>query len=118
MVLTMKTLNLQQKKGMLLTVNQKVMKSNEIKFVSNSLESNLCDYSDAHILVTGNITVTRSIAAAATAAAGGNIKKKNLMQIHTLYLKIVHYLKIVEQKLMTLLLIIQILLILQCLCTI
>ena len=31
---------------------------NEIKFLTNSLESSLCDYSDAYILVTGNINVT------------------------------------------------------------
>ena len=31
---------------------------NEIKFLTSSLESSLCDYSDAYILVTGNITVT------------------------------------------------------------
>ena len=31
---------------------------NPIKFLTSSLESNLCDYSDAYILVTGNITVT------------------------------------------------------------
>ena len=30
---------------------------NEIKFLTNSLESSLCDYSDAYILVTGNINV-------------------------------------------------------------
>ena len=30
---------------------------NEIKFLTGSLESNLCDYSDAYILVTGNINV-------------------------------------------------------------
>ena len=35
---------------------------NPIKFLTSSLESNLCDYSDAYILVTGNITVTRTIA--------------------------------------------------------
>ena len=29
-----------------------------IKFLTSSLESNLCDYSDAYILVTGNINVT------------------------------------------------------------
>ena len=34
---------------------------NPIKFLTSSLESNLCDYSDAYILVTGNITVTRTI---------------------------------------------------------
>ena len=32
--------------------------NNEIKFLTSLLESRLCDYSDAYILVTGNITVT------------------------------------------------------------
>ena len=31
---------------------------NEVKFLTSSLESGLCDYSDAYILVAGNITVT------------------------------------------------------------
>ena len=31
---------------------------NPIKFLTSSLESSLCDYSDVYILVTGNITVT------------------------------------------------------------
>ena len=31
---------------------------NTIKFLASSIESSLCDYSDAYILVTGNITVT------------------------------------------------------------
>ena len=31
---------------------------NEIKFLINSLESNLCDYFDAYILLTRHITVT------------------------------------------------------------
>ena len=31
---------------------------NEIKFLTSSLESNLCDYSEAYILVTGNINIT------------------------------------------------------------
>ena len=30
---------------------------NPIKFLTSSLESSLCDYSDAYILVTGNVTV-------------------------------------------------------------
>ena len=34
-----------------------------IKFLTKSIESSICDYSDANILVTGNITVTRTIAA-------------------------------------------------------
>ena len=38
---------------------------NPIKFLTNSLESSICDYSDAYILVTGNINV-----------AGGNINTK------------------------------------------
>ena len=33
-----------------------------IKFLTKSIESSLCDYSEARILVTGNITVTRTIA--------------------------------------------------------
>ena len=33
-----------------------------IRFLTKSIESSLCDYSDANILVTGNITVTRTIA--------------------------------------------------------
>ena len=36
---------------------------NEIEFLTSSLESNLCDYSDAYILVTGNITATPNNAA-------------------------------------------------------
>ena len=31
---------------------------NEIKFLTGSLESNLCDYSDAYTSVTGNINIT------------------------------------------------------------
>ena len=30
-----------------------------IKFLTKSIESNLCDFSDAYILVTGNISVKR-----------------------------------------------------------
>ena len=40
-----------------------------IKVLTKSVESILCDYSDAYILVTGYITVTRTIAAA---VAGGD----------------------------------------------
>ena len=42
-------------------------------------ESNLCDYSDAYVLVTGNITVTRTIAA----AAGGNVQRKQPLDAAT-----------------------------------
>ena len=40
---------------------------NPIKFLTSSLESNLCDYSDAYILVTGNITATPNNGAAQVA---------------------------------------------------
>ena len=52
---------------------------NPIKFLTNSLESSLCDYSDAYILVTGNITVTRTVA-----VEKKRIKKKHnhLLQLH------------------------------------
>ena len=54
---TQKTQNLQQKNGILLIVNQMVL-IQKIKFLTRSIESNLCNYSDAYILVTGNINVT------------------------------------------------------------
>ena len=51
-----------------------------IKFLTKAIESSLCDYSDAYILVTGNIAVTRTIAAA---VAGIDSQKNNhLMQLH------------------------------------
>ena len=52
---------------------------NEINCLTSSLESNLCDYSDAYILVNGNITVTRTVAA----AAGGNVERKQLLDVAT-----------------------------------
>ena len=50
---------MQQKNGTLLTVNQKGNYSHwkPIKFLTSSLKSSLCDYSDADVLVTGNIAV-------------------------------------------------------------
>ena len=45
---------------------------NPINFLTKSIKSNPCDYSDAYILVTGNITVTRTIAA----AAGNDLQRK------------------------------------------
>ena len=63
----MKIQNSQQKKWYIIDSESKSNYSptNEIKFLTNSLESSLCDYSDAYILVTGNITV-----------AGGNANTK------------------------------------------
>ena len=53
---------------------------NSIKFWTTSLESNLFDYSDAHILARGSIIVTRTIAAA---AAGGNAQRKQPLNATT-----------------------------------
>ena len=47
------------KNGMLLTMKRRVTTNtkiqNPIKFLTKPTESNLCDYSDAYVLVTGNI---------------------------------------------------------------
>ena len=43
--------------------NGNYSQNDEIKFLSRSIESSLCDYSDAYILVTGNITTTPNNAA-------------------------------------------------------
>ena len=63
----MKIQNLQQKKWCIIDSEAKgnYLPDNEVKFLTSSLESSLCDYSDAYILVTGNINVT-----------GGNNNKK------------------------------------------
>ena len=63
MVLIMIIQNFQQKNSMLLYVIDSESKGNysnknPIKFLTSSLQSSLCDYSDAYILVTGNINVT------------------------------------------------------------
>ena len=54
--------------------------SDPTKFLTKSIKSSLCDYSDAYILVTGNITVTRTIAAA---AGGGNPQRKQPLDAAT-----------------------------------
>ena len=43
--------------------NGNYSQNDEIKFLTRSIESSLCDYSDAYILVTGNITATPNNAA-------------------------------------------------------
>ena len=59
MLLTMKTQNLQQENGVINDESKgNYSDKNEIKFLTSSLESSLCDYSDAYILVTGNISIT------------------------------------------------------------
>ena len=59
MIQAMKNLNLLQKKWYVIdsqTAKDKYNQSNSIKFESESIRSSLCDYSDAFILVTGDIT--------------------------------------------------------------
>ena len=72
--------------------------NNSIKFEKESIKSSLCDYSDAFILVTGDITVT--------ASNNKNVAFKN-----------VHHFLHEKQKLMMCLLMKQIIFILQYLCT-
>ena len=55
-------------------------KDHPIKILTKSIESTLCDYCDAYILVTGNITVARTIAAA---VAGGNPQRKQPLNAAT-----------------------------------
>ena len=43
--------------------NGNYSQNDEIKFLTRSIESSRCDYSDTYILVTGNITVTPNNAA-------------------------------------------------------
>ena len=59
MLLTMKNQNLQQKIWYVIDSESKGVYSHEnpIKFLTSSLESSLCDYSDTYVLVTGNISV-------------------------------------------------------------
>ena len=65
-------------------------KDNPIKFLTKLIESSLCDYSDAYVLVTGHIAVTGTIAA----EDDDPVKIMNhLLQLHKLHLKIVHHFK-------------------------
>ena len=48
----------------------------QIRFKTSMLRSSLCDYSDAYILIKGNITVNNT--AAAGAAANNTNKKSNI----------------------------------------
>ena len=82
------------------TTEGKYKQGDTIKFETETIKSRLCDYSNAFILVTGNITV----------AADNDIQM--------LRLKIVHHFLHVQQKLMTSLFMKQIIFILQCLCII
>ena len=52
---------------------------NPIKVLTKPIESSLCDYSDAYILVTGNITVTRTIAVPDGSPAGTEPQRKQVL---------------------------------------
>ena len=45
-----------------------------VKFLAKSIQSSLCDYSDAYVLVTGDITVT-----------GGNVNTKAAFKLCIIY---------------------------------
>ena len=55
--------NLKQENGTLLTMKQRGVNShdNSIKLLIWSLESTLCDYYDAYILVTGDIAIKKKM---------------------------------------------------------
>ena len=58
MILPIKIQNLQQKDGVIDSESKgNYSHKNPINFLPNSLEWSLCNYSNAYILVTGNITV-------------------------------------------------------------
>ena len=61
----MNTQNLQQQKWYVIDSESegKYSHHDPIKFLTKSIESSLCDYSDAYILVTGDIAVKRKNAA-------------------------------------------------------
>ena len=65
MVLIMIIRDLQQKKWYIIASesNGNCSQNDEIKFLTRSIESSLCGYPDAYILVTGNITATPNDAA-------------------------------------------------------
>ena len=86
-----------------------------MKFLTKSIESSLCDYSDPYILVTGNIVVTKTIT-----AAGGipiQINQPLAAATQTVFKNCASF-KDCRTEIMILLFIMQIVLILQCLCTI
>ena len=84
MILTMKIQNLQQKKWYVTDSASKGNYSHEnpIKFLTSSLESSLFDYSDAFILVIGNITVVGGDANAKVAFKNCAPFRKSITEIN------------------------------------
>ena len=58
--------------------NGNYSQNDQIKFLTRSMESSLCDYSDAYILVTGNIAVTRT-------TAGDAVQRKQQLDAFSIY---------------------------------
>ena len=73
--------NLQQKKWYVIDSESKGNYSHPNPIIK-SIEPSLCDYSDAYILVTGNITIARTIAYA-SAAAGNDAQRKQPLDAAT-----------------------------------
>ena len=82
------------------------MHHDSIKSSRKSIESNLCDYSEAYTLVTGNIKVTKTIAAAVDNPIQRN---QSLTTVTQLALKNCPPFKIIDQISIRLLLVKQIL---------
>ena len=72
----MKIRNLRQKMVCYWQWIKRYSHHNPIKLLTKSIESSLYDYSDAYILVTENITVTRTIAVPAGSPAGTQPQRK------------------------------------------
>ena len=81
----------------------------EIRIKTSMLRSDLCDFSDAYIVVKGTITVTKKTFTAddieapnntAANATATNTASNNVLNEKCWFLKITHHLSIVFQKLM------------------
>ena len=69
-------------------------KDEEIKFLTRSIESSLCDYSDAYILVTGIIRITRGNQNTKVALENCAIFKKCRTEINEIFVDDAQYINI------------------------
>ena len=92
-------------------INQKetIAQNKEIRIKTSMLRSDLCDYSDAYIVVKGNIIVNKKTFTAddfeetnntAANANATNTANNNAFGKKSWFLKIMHHLLIAYQKLM------------------
>ena len=72
----------------------------EIRIKTSMLRSDLCDFSDAYIVVKGNITVNKKTFTANDFEAPNNTALIMHLVKRNWFLKIMHHLSIVFQKLM------------------